>query len=178
MSANDDHLPWVPKVLDLIRRAQDRQIPMLGHCLGGQLISRALGGTVTRSPAEEIGWLPVDVVDRGGSAAWCGGLPESLTVYQWHNETFSIPPGAHKLFHRDTCPNQGFICGNTLALQFHLEVLPETVEQWATLYLDKYYRPCSTIQSRETMIEDLHHKTALSHRAADHVYAHWCSALM
>jgi len=176
MSVNDD-LPWVPRVLELIRDAHERDIPILGHCLGGQLIARALGGTVTRSPAEEIGWLPVDVINNGETPAWCRMLPERLNVFEWHNETFSVPPGAQKLFHRDTCPNQGFHCGNTLALQFHLEVLPETVGHWASLYLDKSHGPCETVQSREIMMENLDEKARLSHEVADHIYANWCNGL-
>ncbi len=135
MSANDD-LPWIPRILDLIRLAHSRNIPILGHCLGGQLIARALGGSITKNPVEEIGWLPVDVISNAETPTWCAGLPGVLNVFHWHNETFSIPGGAQKLFHRDTCPNQGFQIGNTLALQFHLEVLPETVHEWTSLFLD------------------------------------------
>lgn len=177
MSANDDHLPWVPRVLDLIRMAQDREIPVLGHCLGGQLISRALGGSVGKSPVDEIGWLPVDLVDDDMTPAWCEGLPRSLNVFQWHYETFSTPAGAQKLFHRNSCPNQGFQYGRTLALQFHLEVLPETVGEWASLYLDDAHRLSDTVQSREQMTESLYEKAEMSHRTADHIYSHWCSAL-
>jgi GMP synthase-like glutamine amidotransferase len=177
MSANDDQLPWVPQVLSIIRDAHGRSIPLLGHCLGGQLIARALGGSVTRSPAVEIGWLPVEVINDGGSPAWCRGLPPAIDVFQWHNETFSIPPGATKLFHRDACPNQGFQLGNTLALQFHLEVLPETVGEWASLFLDDSHRSCETVHSREHMLEDILAKAERSHRAADHIYAQWCENL-
>jgi GMP synthase-like glutamine amidotransferase len=177
MSVNDDDLPWIPQVLDLIRRAHDRDIPMLGHCLGGQLIARALGGTVSRSPVEEIGWLPVELVNDAKTPAWCEGLPRNITVFEWHNETFSVPAKGQKLFHRDTCPNQGFQYGNALALQFHLEVLPETVKQWTSLYLDESHRLCETVQSREFMIEKLQQKAELSHKAADHIYSHWCSNL-
>lgn len=177
MSANDDHLPWIPRVLDLIRVAHSREIPILGHCLGGQLISRALGGSVRSSPAEEIGWLPVELVNNGQTPAWCKGLPRRLNVFQWHNETFSIPDGAQKLFHRDSCANQGFQFGRALALQFHLEVLPETVGEWTSLYLDDSHLLSDTIQSREQMTESLYEKAEQSHRAADHIYSHWCSAL-
>lgn len=178
MSANDDHLPWVPQVLALIRQAQEHDVPILGHCLGGQLIARAIGGTVSRSPSEEIGWLPVEVLHDVNAFAWCRGLPAKLTVFQWHNETFSVPPGGHKLFHGETCPNQGFRIGNTLGLQFHLEVLPATVEQWTSLYLDESHEMSDTVQSRETMTEDLPEKARHSHEAADRIYSHWCKALV
>lgn len=176
MSVNDD-IPWIPPVLSLIDLAHSREIPVLGHCLGGQLIARALGGTVTRSPAEEIGWLPVELVNDGDTPAWCAGLPGGMNVFEWHNETFSVPAGAQKLFHRDTCPNQGFQYGNALALQFHLEVLPETVQHWTSLYLDESHPLSDTVQSKEVMLENLQEKVDLSHEAADHIYSHWCSNL-
>src|SRR3989338_10709641 len=97
MSVNDD-LPWIPPVLALIREAVTKDIPVLGHCLGGQLISKALGGVITRNPVKEIGWLPVQRVDGNDIARdWLGDLPPEFEVLHWHGETFSIPPGATRI---------------------------------------------------------------------------------
>lgn len=172
MSANDD-LHWIPKTLDLIRQAQRNDIPMLGHCLGGQLICKALGGNVTKNIVQEIGWLPVDVV-KENTPKWCHELPSTLNVFHWHEETFSIPQNAAHIFESATCPNQGFQIGHTIALQFHLEILPEMVSEWASRFLDESYIPSTSIQSRQTMIDNLTEKAESSKRVAERIYSHWC----
>lgn len=176
MSANDA-LGWIPPVLDLIRRGHEADIPMLGHCLGGQLISKALGGSVTKNPVEEIGWLSVRNLDNPDKPRWCAGLPSTLHVFQWHNETFSIPPNAVRLFSSDACPNQGFQIGKTLGLQFHLEILPEMVLDWATRFIDDNHVPGATVQSRQAMLDKLAQKAEQSMQAADLIYGHWCGQL-
>jgi len=177
MSVNDD-LSWIPKVLGLIRRAQSENTPMLGHCLGGQLIARALGGSVTRNPVEEIGWLPVNVIENGGLSSWDPEIPPTLHVFQWHKETFSIPKNAQHLFYRDTCPNQGFRIGNTLALQFHLEILADIVKDWSSHIISASHQISATVQSREDMIDALPRKVETSTVAADRIYGNWCRTLV
>ncbi|HQT25146.1 MAG TPA: type 1 glutamine amidotransferase, partial [Burkholderiales bacterium] len=87
MSVNDD-LPWIPLVLELIRDAVGKGIPVLGHCLGGQLMAKALGGEVAGNPSREIGWGKVDVIVD--AEKWFGGLG-TFEAFHWHGETFSIP---------------------------------------------------------------------------------------
>ena len=94
MSVNDP-LPWIPKATALIRQAVAANIPVLGHCLGGQLISKALGGVITKSPMKEIGWLPVQRVTGPVADDWLDDLPREFEVYHWHGETFSIPAGRY-----------------------------------------------------------------------------------
>jgi GMP synthase-like glutamine amidotransferase len=150
---------------------------MLGHCLGGQLIAKALGGSVTRSTVDEIGWLPVDVIGNDSPEDWSSELPPTLHVFQWHNETFSIPRDARHLFHRHTCPNQGFQIGNSLALQFHLEILADIVEDWSSRIVHAAHPVSETVQSRETMVKNLSGKVNASRSAADRIYSHWCRTL-
>ena len=176
MSANDE-LEWIPPTLDLIRAAQHSDIPMLGHCLGGQLIARALGGTVSKNAVPEIGWLPVGVVRNEHTPKWCQSLPSELDVFHWHHETFSIPHNAQHLFKGATCFNQGFQMGKTLALQFHLEILPQMVTDWATLFLDESHKPSASVQSRQDMLDGLAEKSESSIKAAEQVYSFWCSNL-
>ena len=173
MSANDD-IQWITRTLGLIKDAQSKDIPMLGHCLGGQLISKALGGVITDSPVREIGWLPVDVVRSRSTPAWCHELPSPLEVFHWHNETFSIPQDATHIFERRACPNQGFQIGRTIALQFHLEVLPEMVTDWTNRFLDKSHVSSEYVQSAQTILKDLTKKSNASKRIAECVYGHWC----
>src|SRR5208282_2112020 len=92
MSVNDD-LPWIPKVEVLIRDAYTKDVPLLGHCLGGQLISKALGGVVLRNQVKEIGWGEVRVSDNDIARSWFGDI-QKFQAFHWHGETFSLPQGA------------------------------------------------------------------------------------
>jgi GMP synthase-like glutamine amidotransferase len=83
MSVNDG-LPWIPPVLDAIRDAVRRDIPVLGHCLGGQLMAKALGGTVGPNPLKEIGWGAVHVLDNPQASPWFGDAPKQFLVFHWH----------------------------------------------------------------------------------------------
>jgi len=176
MSVNDP-LPWIERELALIREAITRGIPVLGHCLGGQLISKALGGTVTRNPVKEIGWLPVFRAPLSGSLTDLADLPESFEAFHWHGETFSLPDSANLLLSSEDCAHQAFSIGNTLALQFHVEVTAEMVEEWASLSADELAAPTATIQSRSDMTKQLDTRIAQLHRVADIFYRKWVSAI-
>src|SRR5882724_10640043 len=110
MSVNDD-LPWIAPVLRLIRDAVDADVPVLGHCLGGQLISKALGGTVSRNPVKEIGWGEVTVLDSPAARHWFGHASKTFTSFHWHGEMFTIPPGAERVLSNANCENQAFALG-------------------------------------------------------------------
>jgi GMP synthase-like glutamine amidotransferase len=130
MSANDPD-PWVGTEIDLIQRALARQIPILGVCLGAQLIARTLGSRVYRNPVKEIGWYPTYWTDAGRIDPVFGGLPDGVNIFQWHGETFDIPPGAEWLAYTKTCAYQAFRAGpNVYGIQFHPEVTPEIIEDW------------------------------------------------
>ena len=106
MSVNDD-LPWIAPVLELIRRAVAADIPVLGHCLGGQLMSKALGGSVGRNPVKEIGWGEIEVADNPQGRAWFGTDVKCFESFHWHGETFTIPPGGVCIMGNRNCENQG-----------------------------------------------------------------------
>ena len=116
MSVNDD-LPWIAPTLKLIRAAADRGAPVLGHCLGGQLMAKALGGEITRNPVKEIGWGRVDVLQNDAAANWFGAQLKSFDSFHWHGETFSIPPGATRIASSPWCENQAFVLGPHLGMQ-------------------------------------------------------------
>src|SRR3954469_12381929 len=96
MSVNDD-IPWIAPVLKLIRDSVAIDVPVLGHCLGGQLISKALGGTVSRNPVKEIGWGDVAVVETPDAREWFGHAALVFTSFRWHGETFTLPMGAARV---------------------------------------------------------------------------------
>jgi GMP synthase-like glutamine amidotransferase len=130
MSANDD-LPWTAAMLELMRDARSRGVPMIGHCLGGQMMSRAMGGEVTRNPVKEIGWNRVQVEDSPLARAWFGDDLREFTTFQWHGETFTIPPGGERILTGEHCPNQAYVVDQRhLGLQCHVEMTPEMIASW------------------------------------------------
>jgi GMP synthase-like glutamine amidotransferase len=176
MSVNDP-LPWILQELELIRNAARSGTPMLGHCLGGQLICKALGGQVAPSPVKEIGWLPVERIDSTAALDWLDGLPPRFEAFHWHGETFSTPDGATPILRSTHCPQQAFVRGNTLALQFHLEMTEPMVAQWAERHADELTEPTATVQSGEQMLADATHRVRALHTVADRLYERWLQSL-
>lgn len=178
MSVNDS-LPWIPKSLNLIRQAVAADVPVLGHCLGGQLLCKALGGRVRRSRAKEFGWLPVSTVDSTETEKWLAGLPPRFEVFHWHGETFSIPPGATHILRSLYCRNQAFVIGRSLGLQCHIEMTPELVRRWASDGANEIARvqPAAGVQQPAQMLIGLPERVARLNRIADVLYTRWVQGL-
>lgn len=130
MSANDPLLSNRQAEI-LILQAMYRDIPVIGHCLGGQLMSKALGGTITKSYKPEIGWQDISYVDSQLTTDWFGREPTNKVI-QWHYDSFSIPTGATLLASSNSCSNQAFSIGKHLAMQFHIEIDENKVETWVS----------------------------------------------
>ena len=177
MSVNDPE-PWIEQELALIRRAQAAGMPILGHCLGGQLISKALGGTISANPVKEIGWHSVRKADTPAATSWLSGLPDETTLFHWHGETFSLPDGAELILENDHCTHQAFALGNTLALKCHVEMLTPMVSEWATLYAHELEDTGSTVQSAEQMTTDLPARIDAAQQFADQLYRRWLTPLL
>jgi len=174
MSVNDP-LPWIPRTLRLIRRAVAADVPVLGHCLGAQLISKALGGRITRNRVKEIGWLPVTRTDSTGG--WFDGLPPTFEAFHWHGETFSIPPGTRHLLTSRHCRNQAFAIGKSLALQCHIEMTPKMVNLWAQINRHEIENPSDTVQSARRMRIRLNARVAALQKVADRIYDRWLAGV-
>lgn len=172
MSVNDP-LPWIEQELALIRSAADRRLPVLGHCLGGQLISKALGGVITRNPVREIGWHALSKADNAKAADWLDGLPHTMELFHWHGETFSIPAGAEVLLENNHCPHQAFALDNILALQCHVEMTAPMVHEWAGLYRDELEDDSPSVQTAPEMTASLDERIHAAQRVADHLYLRW-----
>ncbi len=124
-----DRHPFLVDEMKLIRQAAAASLPVLGICLGAQLIAGALGARVYPGPAKEMGWYPVELVAPQEELAQ--GLPPKFMGFHWHGDTFDLPPGAVRLFRSELYENQGFRWGrNIYALQFHLEVNADMVPSW------------------------------------------------
>jgi GMP synthase-like glutamine amidotransferase len=124
-AAFDDSKPFVPREARLMGAAIEHDVPVLGLCFGGQMLARVLGGDVFRGTESEIGWLPVrskdpDLVPEG---PW----------FQWHFDSFTVPPGATAIAESDAGP-QAFVAGRSLGLQFHPEVTTEIMDDWVREY--------------------------------------------
>ena len=122
-----DRYPWMAPEMALIRDAVQRGKPVLGVCLGAQLLAQALGGRVYRGAEKEIGWFEVRRVEPEGKGAALE-LPRRFTPLHWHGDTFEPPPGAVQLARSEGCEQQAFQFGErALGLQFHLEATPESI---------------------------------------------------
>ena len=177
MSVNDP-LPWIAPALELIREAVRKDVPVIGHCLGGQLMSKAFGGAVRAAAYKEIGWGEVRVADNGVARAWLGEL-QAFEAFQWHGETFGIPPGATRLLENAHCENQAFALGKHLALQCHVEMTAELVELWLRTGADEMRAAAGSpaVQSAQDMTADIGARLERLHRVADRLYDKWCEAL-
>jgi GMP synthase-like glutamine amidotransferase len=129
----NDGLPYLDREMELIRDAAQRSQPVLGICLGAQLIAGALGGRVYRNAMPEIGWFHLRLASGASTDQIFSQVSASPTVFQWHNDTFDLPPGATLLASTDVCPNQAFRCGGSIyGLQFHPEMTAAMIVDWQT----------------------------------------------
>lgn len=127
--------PWLADEKEFLSQAIRAGKPILGICLGAQLLADVLGGKVFENPVKEIGWFPVRLLDRNGPFS---GFPDELVVMHWHGDTFTIPDGARRMAESDACPNQAFIHGDrVVGLQFHIELEQVGIEDLSAASLDE-----------------------------------------
>jgi GMP synthase-like glutamine amidotransferase len=176
MSANDALLSNRQAEI-LILQAVLLNTPVIGHCLGGQLMSRALGGTVTASPRPEIGWQPIAYKNDPQVREWFGDRP-AATVIHWHYESFSIPTGATLLAGSEACPNQAWAMGPHLAMQFHIEINESKIHTWVNdddatwaAAREQY----ATVQDKIQMLAGIPYHLAQHQATADSIYKKWLS---
>lgn len=176
MSVNDP-LPWVDEECALIRAAVAADIPVLGHCLGGQLMSKALGGQVTKNLVKEIGWGEVSVADTAAGREWLGGTREFLS-FHWHGETFSLPPGASPILGNRHCANQAFALGKHLAMQCHVEMTEAMIRLWNSQWADEVRNAAGPgIQAPAAMYQNLSQRLAALNGIAAKLYTRWINGL-
>ena len=132
IGANDDaDYPFLKDEIATLERRAKSGRPVLGICLGAQLMARALGARVYPAHAKEIGWAPIRLTDEGRGSCLAALSPNGEPVMHWHGDTFDLPDGARRLASTDICPNQAFAWGPAwLALQFHAETIRSGLERW------------------------------------------------
>src|SRR5581483_176282 len=171
MSANDD-LPYLRREIACIRQAVDQGQPVLGVCLGSQLLARALGAKVYKNSAKEIGWFDLHLTEAGRQDAILSGLESPETVFHWHGETFDLPDGATWLAYSDRCRHQAFrVASNVYGLQFHLEVTPEMIADWCL-----QDENCGDVRELQSPLDPRFNQARLA-ALSGLVFGRWCALL-
>lgn len=149
----EDKYPFLRKEDNFIKQLLIKNIPVLGICLGAQLLAKSQGALIMRAPFEEIGWYKVRLTDKGAEDPLFFGIEKQIDVFQWHQDTFMLPKGAKLLATSQLCENQAFRIGECAwGLQFHIEMTQDLIIDWAEEYInsqDKELRKKATF-----MIED------------------------
>lgn len=178
-----DPLPWIAQELALIRQADALCIPVAGHCLGSQLVACALGGSVRRNAVPEIGWNTIIVDSTPQAAEWFGrDAGTRLLAFQWHGDTFELPPRAQRIATSVHCVNQAFVVDDRhLALQCHLEMTPELVElsvaRNGAQLVREFDAGNRAATSRTQTLSDLLPRTADMKSTLQQLYSRWAQNL-
>jgi len=171
-------LDWIDPLSRLLRNAVAHQVPVLGHCLGGQLLAQALGARVQRTRTPEIGWIDVETTDSGARAAWFGGHAR-FTPFQWHYDVFDVPAGATRVLTNRFNPNQAYVIDDRhIGFQCHIEMTDELVRTWCRTGAGEIAAPeAPALQSRDEILRDLPERLAALQAIAGAVYARWVRKL-
>jgi GMP synthase-like glutamine amidotransferase len=177
MSVNDN-LPWIGSLLALIKQAVAHDVPVLGHCLGGQLMSKAFGGIIEANPIKELGWGKVRVADNPVAHEWLGDLKE-FEPFHWHGETFSLPAGSALLLSNAYCQNQAFALRIHLGMQCHVEMTEDMVLNWSRVNAAEIIQNQASpaVQPADAMQTNLKSRVSKLNMIADQLYRKWITAL-
>ncbi len=175
-------LPWIKPEIELLRGAVAAGVPVIGHCLGGQLLAKALGAEVTRNAVKEIGWGKLVITNPVMAREWLGSTPAEFEMFQWHGDTFSLPARATSFLESRWCGNQAFVVEHAgvahVAMQFHCEATPSIIRLWTGD--DTWYEEVSAereatggpaVQDAEAMRADLDARCAAMHALSARIYA-------
>lgn len=159
----EDKYPFLKDEDRLLKKAIKEEVPVLGICLGAQLLAKACGAKVKKADSKEVGWHKVSFTDSGRRDPLFENLPRELPVFQWHEDTFEIPKDGVHLAKSAACQNQAFRFGGAAyGLQFHIEVTPDMIESWVNEYVKNSDRD---IESKNMLIEAYKRKEAFERKA-------------
>ena len=162
----DDRFGWLASEEEFLRDVLSARIPVLGICLGAQMLARAAGGTVKPARAPEIGWLDVTLTPAGSDDPVLGEIPPTAQVFQWHHYTFEIPPSGTELARSEIC-TQAFRLGDqpTWGIQFHAEVTLPMVIAWTEEDPDELPMPPAELRAESARV--IERSTAQGRALAD-----------
>ncbi len=164
---------YMQQELQLIRQAAEQDLPMMGVCLGAQLISKALGGAVCQNSSLEVGWHRVLKTHAIEHASWFADLPGQFEVFQWHAHIYEKPPGASVLAGNDCFSEQAYVLNNILAMQFHLEMTHEMIDYLIESYPEDLQEASTCVQDAQQIRAQLAERLQGLHERADAVYDAW-----
>jgi GMP synthase-like glutamine amidotransferase len=177
MSVNDA-LAWTAPLGALLRDAVDTRVPVLGHCLGGQLFAQALGAQVMRTPTPEIGWHDVSVCDDAARGDWFGGR-DAFCAFQWHYDAFALPAGATRVLTNPFNINQAYVVDDRhIGFQCHIEMTRDLTETWLASGAGEL--PAQSTPALQSAIDirlDLDARIAALKAIAGDVYTRWTQGL-
>lgn len=177
MSVNDA-LPWLAPMEALLRDAVGAGVPVIGHCLGGQLLAKALGANVARARTTEIGWIDVEATDAEAAREWFGGRA-GFTTFEWHYEAFDLPPRARRVLTNAFNENQAYVIdGRHVGFQGHVEMTAEIVRSWIANSPEELpVVSTASTQSAADILANLDARVAALNAVADAIYARWARGL-
>lgn len=150
-----DQYPWLVAEKSFLREVIATGMPVLGICLGAQLLADVLGARVQKNIVKEIGWYPVSLTPHGWNAPAFAGIPATFDAFHWHGDMFLIPDGALQTANSQACPNQAFIYNDrVVALQFHLETTRQSLESLVTNCADELRVESEYVQRPEVIMEE------------------------
>lgn len=173
----EDKYPFLKEENVFLQGILKRGIPFMGICLGGQLLAKASGSKVGRSPEKEIGFAPVQLTPAGKKDPLFEGVTGSLDVFQWHEDMFEVPSAGTLLASSSVCPNQAFRVGKcAYGVQFHIEITDKSIREWSDEYSQASDRTFA--QRKKTMLEDYQKKKDQFHDVADKIYANFLDIIL
>ena len=164
--------PFLRHEQRFLTRVLAQGVPLLGICLGSQLLAKALGARVYRNPQKEIGWYTIDLTPPGVADPLFASLPSPIPVFQWHSDAFDLPVGATPLASSQLCTHQAFRYGDRVyGLLFHLELTPAVIHSWLTAFHDELVGMQGIIDPAR-IVADLPHRYAAYQQVGNRVFAH------
>lgn len=168
---------WMCQEMTLIQQAMEKDIPILGICLGAQLLSKALGGEVWQADHVEVGWHDVSLLPAASDHAWFKSVPNQFTVFQWHAHVFSPPTGAISMATSECTQCQAFTMKKSLAIQFHLEMTEEVITFLTEKFSSDLIGDSDCVQNREQILEDIANHCQHTFDLADKLLEPWLNTV-